>query len=78
MSNFFGSWIRLICQNRLGKNEAVIGETIEWIKNKYPQFTGGGGNNKNGNQKVVKKVQKFEELFTQEQSVSVTETSLLE
>jgi len=58
---------------RLGKNEAVLGEIIEWMRMKYPQFA--GGNDKN---KEMKKVQKFEELFTQEdQPENQTEMSNL-
>jgi len=65
----------LIFLFRLGKNEAVLGEIIEWIRMKYPQLTGGGNEKTN----EIKKVQKFEELFTQEdQPENQTEISLLE
>jgi len=59
----------------LGKNEAVIGQTLAWIKSKYPELSQSLQKNQN---RDFKKVQKFEELFGQNQIESVTDTSLLE
>jgi len=55
----------------LGKNEAVIGQALSWIKSKYPELSQSLEKSRN---KDFKKVQKFEELFSE----SVTETSLLD